>query len=197
RRGAAARAKSQSPRGPSACCEGSTRSPAQASRRDLSTSGPVRHDAAVPRTTTGNPRRAVPAVERLLGAPAAAALTARYRRAWVAEAIRRELDAVRRAAADGTAVPDADTILARVAGRLAADARPRLARVVNATGVVLHTNLGRAPLPEAAIEALVAAARDPVAVEYDLARGERGDRDAVVADDLVALTGAEAALVVK
>ncbi len=139
----------------------------------------------------------MPAVERLLGAPAAAALTARYRRAWVAEAIRRELDAVRRATADGTAVPDADTILARVAGRLAADARPRLARVVNATGVVLHTNLGRAPLAEAAIEALVAAARDPVAVEYDLARGERGDRDAVVSDDLVALTGAEAALVVN
>src|SRR6185295_18419176 len=86
---------------------------------------------------------------------------------------------------------------ARAAQRLEAAGTARLVPVVNATGVVLHTNLGRALLAEEAIAAVVAAAREPVSLELDLATGRRGDRDAHVADDLRALTGAEATLVVN
>jgi L-seryl-tRNA(Ser) seleniumtransferase len=144
-----------------------------------------------------NPRRAIPSVERLLQGPAGDALVARWRRAHVVATVRAVLADVRRAAADGAAVPDGETLLRRVEGRLEASAAPRLARVVNATGIVLHTGLGRALLAEQAVEAVVTAARHPVSLETDLTTGRRGDRDALVADDLTALTGAEAALVVN
>ncbi|HJQ82985.1 MAG TPA: L-seryl-tRNA(Sec) selenium transferase [Candidatus Binatia bacterium] len=146
------------------------------------------------RADASDPRRAIPSVERLLGSPAAADLVRRFRREHVAEAIRAVLDELRRTAA---AVPEDAALLARVATGLAAGAAPPLAPVVNATGVVLHTNLGRALLAEEAVAAVVSAARHPSALELDLDTGRRGDRDALVADDLRALTGAEAALVVN
>ena len=80
---------------------------------------------------------------------------------------------------------------------LAALAAPSLRPVVNATGVVLHTNLGRAPLAAAAVEALRAVAAQPCTLELDLADGGRGERDAHVEAHLCALTGAAAALVVN
>jgi L-seryl-tRNA(Ser) seleniumtransferase len=132
-----------------------------------------------------------------LDAPAGAALAARYRRERVVEVLRVVLEEVRQAAARGTAVPADADLLARTGARLSALSEPRLVGVVNATGVILHTNLGRAPLAEEAIAALVAVARGSVNLELDLASGRRGDRDALVADDLCALTGAEAALVVN
>jgi len=141
-----------------------------------------------------NPRRAIPSVERLLQTPGGTGLVARYRRAHVVEAFRAVLEELRRA---GASVPPTEVLLARVGDRLETLAAPRLARVVNATGVVLHTNLGRALLAEDAIAAVVDAARHPVGLEVDMVTGRRGDRDALVEDDLRALTGAEAALVVN
>lgn len=141
--------------------------------------------------------RAIPSVERLLGSPAGQALAMAYRRARVTEAVRGVLDEARRGVRSGGPVPSGDEVLAEVARRLAREAAPRIVRVVNATGVCLHTNLGRALLPEAAIAAMVEAARHPVALELDLATGGRGRRDALVEEDLCALTGAEASLVVN
>jgi L-seryl-tRNA(Ser) seleniumtransferase len=93
-----------------------------------------------------------------------------------------------------------EDIIRRVIGevaRAAATDEPALKSVVNATGVVLHTNLGRAILPETAIKAIENAARSAVNLEFDLEGGGRGDRDALVESELCALTGAEAATVVN
>ncbi|MFH1474494.1 MAG: L-seryl-tRNA(Sec) selenium transferase [Chloroflexota bacterium] len=86
----------------------------------------------------------------------------------------------------------ADTVLARLDAHVA-DALP--ARVINATGVIVHTNLGRAPWPAAAIRAAEAATREPLFLEMDQATGRRGRRYGLAEDHLVALTGAEDALV--
>jgi L-seryl-tRNA(Ser) seleniumtransferase len=87
--------------------------------------------------------------------------------------------------------------IALAAERAIAADEPRLRLIVNASGVVLHTNLGRAILAESAIEAVEEAARSAVNLEYDLQSGGRGDRDTIVEGELCALTGAEAATVVN
>ncbi len=88
-------------------------------------------------------------------------------------------------------------LVARNVERAVAADVARLRPVVNATGVVLHTNLGRAILAESAIEAVELVARSAVNLEYDLESGTRGDRDAIVEEEICALTGAEAATVVN
>jgi L-seryl-tRNA(Ser) seleniumtransferase len=92
---------------------------------------------------------------------------------------------------------DPGDLAARLASELAAIRRPRLQRVLNATGVVVHTNLGRAPLAEAALERVREAGRGYSNLEYDLEAGARGSRQDHVAGILRRLTGAEAALVVN
>src|SRR5690606_671071 len=84
-----------------------------------------------------------------------------------------------------------------LAGRIAERLAPRLRRVINLTGTVIHTNLGRAVLPQAAIDHLVAMMAGPNNLEYDLASGSRGDRDSIVEGLLCEITGAEAATVVN
>ena len=148
-----------------------------------------------PVATPANLRRLIPSVERLLQGAAVMPALARYRREHVAGVVRAVLDDVRRGAAAGVPVPADAELLAHVQAQL--DAAPALQPVINATGVVLHTNLGRAPLADVAVTALVQAARGAVNLELDLATGRRGDRDTLVEADLMALTGAEAALVVN
>ena len=133
----------------------------------------------------------LPAVDRVLNA--AAALVAEHGRLLVTEAVRTEL-AERRARGEDAGVGE---IAAAAAARLAALARPSQRRVFNLTGTVLHTNLGRAPLPEEAVAAAAEAMRAPSTLEYALDGGRRGERDDHVAPWLVRLTGAEAALAVN
>ncbi|HXC51046.1 MAG TPA: L-seryl-tRNA(Sec) selenium transferase [Candidatus Limnocylindrales bacterium] len=115
--------------------------------------------------------------------------------AAVREAISVERERIR--SGESADVCDPDAIALRSLELLRARARPRLGRVVNATGIVLHTNLGRARLSTAAIDAVRLAACGEVNLEYDLARGERGERDELVEEHLCDLTGAEAATVVN
>lgn len=136
----------------------------------------------------------LPSVDRLLNRDEATALLAAHGRAALTDAIRVVLAELRAARSPES---DETVILKQVAERMARDARPSLRPVFNLTGTVLHTNLGRAQLPEEAIEAMAAAARNPVNLEYDLAAGRRGERDEHVEKLLCRLTGAEAATVVN
>ena len=143
----------------------------------------------------------LPSVDRVLSSPAAAALSQCYSRDAVTESVRAALERLRGRIRGGD-IPDAadlsvEGVVDRAAAALSVRSAPKLKRVVNATGVVLHTNLGRAALAQAAIDAVVAAASGACNLEYDLDRAERGDRDDLVEEHLCALTGAEAATVVN
>ena len=135
---------------------------------------------------------ALPAVGTLLNQSAYVRLKERYPHRLLAEAVREQL-AVER---ESGLVSDTEREAA-VAARLAAWTAPRLRRVINGTGVVLHTNLGRAPLSPAAAAAAAAAAGAYTNVELDLETGRRGERGAPLAGLLRRLTGAPAALVVN
>jgi L-seryl-tRNA(Ser) seleniumtransferase len=139
------------------------------------------------------PLAALPSVDRLLRDPASHVLIAHHGRPAVTQALRAVLGELRAAQ---TPLSQAD-ILHGAAALLERAARPSLRAVFNLTGTILHTNLGRALLPEAAIEAMAAAARHPVNLEYELASGKRGERDEHVEELLCRLTGAEAATVVN
>jgi L-seryl-tRNA(Ser) seleniumtransferase len=144
-----------------------------------------------------NPLSQLPSVDRLLTHPAVVPLIERHGRVAVTALVRDVLAAARAAVKVGESLPDEAALLAKVGAGGTALATPKLRPVFNLTGTVLHTNLGRASLPEEAIEALVQAARSPCALEYDLDSGGRGDRDDVVNELLCELTGAEAATVVN
>lgn len=146
-----------------------------------------------------DPRRRIPSVETLLGSEAFEPLVSRWGRTRVASAVRGVQADVREQAAERVAAPvpaDGGWYAERVAQRLERLDRPSLRRVVNATGVVLHTNLGRAALAEPARRA-VADVAGYASLEYDLETGGRGSRHDHCVDLLRELTGAEAALVVN
>ena len=144
-----------------------------------------------------NPLSQLPSVDRLLSAAPLVALVDLHGRAVVTAMVRDVLAATRAAMKDGAPLPDEAGLLEKVGACVTAKMRPGLRPVFNLTGTVLHTNLGRAPLPEEAVQALVAAARSPCALEYDIDSGGRGDRDDIVNELLCELTGAEAATVVN
>jgi L-seryl-tRNA(Ser) seleniumtransferase len=141
-----------------------------------------------------NPLRDLPSVDELLGRTELARLAQRHGRPLVLAAVR---SALARAREEVKAGYPAGDLVARAAGELAASLRPSLRRVLNATGVVVHTNLGRAPLAEAALERVREIGAGYSNLEYDVGAGGRGSRQDHVAAALRELTGAEAALVVN
>ena len=148
-----------------------------------------------------DPFSELPPMNRLLAHPSTERLLVQFNQEVVVQGCRDILDELRQAINEGFAIDpaalEADAILDRLASRLETASRVGLQRVVNATGAVLHTYLGRALLPQPAVDALVRAATQPLNVEYDLAQGDRGPREQTSADLLMDLTGADGATVVN
>ncbi len=143
-----------------------------------------------------NARAAIPSVDRLLGAPALAEACERLGRALMLDSTRAVLAEAREEAGAGRTVETA-ALIARIEARAEAVRAPSLKPVFNLTGTVLHTNLGRAVLADTAVEAVVAAARRPTNLEYDIANTRRGDRDAHTDALICRLSGAAAATAVN
>src|SRR5438093_1123077 len=149
---------------------------------------------------SANPFRNLPSVTEVLAAPAAAALVRDHGHGQAVAAVRAALDTLRQQLRDGTVLDGAlapDTVAERAAAYLVEQVRPKLRLVINATGIVLHTNLGRAPMAEAAARAAYDAARGYLNLELDLATGQRSSRQNAVRDWLCRLTGAESATAVN
>ena len=141
--------------------------------------------------------RRIPSVDRLLSDERLRALAAEVSHETVAALARERLETARRGVADGVAPPLLDVLVEDVCAAAARLLAPAPAPVINATGVVLHTNLGRAPLSAAAAEAVARVASSYSDLELDLEEGARGSRQAHVSGILRHLTGAEAGLVVN
>jgi L-seryl-tRNA(Ser) seleniumtransferase len=145
--------------------------------------------------------RALPSLDALLQRPGVRVLDTRYGRNACVTALRAGLAAQRRSLSDGADPGDRDALAALVeraaAAQLAAAAAGTLCHVINATGVVVHTNLGRAPLAATALARISEVAAGYSTLEYDLERGVRGSRSVHAERLLTAVTGAEAAVVVN
>src|SRR5215217_1414236 len=147
-----------------------------------------------------NPFRQLPPVAAVLDAPAVKALEPAHGRAAVADAARAELDALRDRLKGGDSPDGAmalDAIAARVAARVEAGSAPMLRAVINATGIVLHTNLGRSPIAEVAAEAAYEAARGYLNLELDLGTGKRSSRQNPVRQAIGRLLDCESATAVN
>jgi len=141
----------------------------------------------------------LPSVERLLQTEDIGELVKKHGRSLTLDAIRLTLDEMRaeiRARPDGEA-PELQTILNRTESHISEWERPSIQTIINATGVILHTNLGRAPLSEAAVQAMSRAARSYSNIEFDLETGKRGSRLGHAEAILQKLLNVEAAVVVN
>ncbi len=141
--------------------------------------------------------RSLPSVDQLLKTSQVQDWMATYGRPLTLEAVRGSLGEIREAHSPGKAIPEQSAILERARQLLAEWVSPSLLPVINASGVILHTNLGRAPLSAAAMGAIQTVAKGYSNLEYDLDRGRRGSRLVHAEALLKRLTGAEAALVVN
>lgn len=141
--------------------------------------------------------RKLPGVDRLLQEKAVQAFTEEYGHDLTVEVIRQALDTARQGIMAGQDCPSTDELVEMARANLEAQLRPTLRPVINATGVIIHTNLGRAPLSAEARAAMELAARGYTNLEYDLEAGGRGSRYVHAEELLCRLTGAEAALVVN
>ncbi|HYN19469.1 MAG TPA: L-seryl-tRNA(Sec) selenium transferase [Thermoanaerobaculia bacterium] len=153
--------------------------------------------------SSAEPRRGIPSLDRLLNDPAVSSLIPLYGRGPVRVQARREVDALRERLAANGALPQGEIEAAvaglpgRIAARIQASLGETLARILNATGVLLHTNLGRAPLPRSVAAALPPLLDAYCDLEFETDGGKRGERNRRAERLLTALTGAEAALVVN
>lgn len=143
--------------------------------------------------------RAIPKVDELLGMEPLQALAGQMPAPALREAVREELEALRRRILAGNTghIPNREDLCAAVCRRAREASLPSLRGVVNGTGVTLHTNLGRACLSHRAVEAVVAVAGGYSTLEYDVDAGRRGSRHSHVEALLCAVTGAEGAMVVN
>ena len=147
-------------------------------------------------TNSAQSPRGLPAIHQVLSHPKMAALQDRIDRAYLVEEVRSRIETHRQALRDGYDVPSMEMIVQEVEERAAGWLQPKLKPVINLTGTLVHTNLGRAPLSDSAIKAVMGAS-SAVNLEYDLGKGSRSDRDDLVEEMLCRLTGAEAATVVN
>ncbi|HIO75714.1 MAG TPA: L-seryl-tRNA(Sec) selenium transferase [Gammaproteobacteria bacterium] len=146
----------------------------------------------------GNSYSKIPSVDKIINSEACQPLLAKHGRALVTTGTRAILDAIRSDIGPlATSIPSVAEIVVLLQGQISEASRVSLKPVINLTGTVLHTNLGRAALPEAAINSMITIARGPSNLEYDLESGKRGDRDDHIESTIVAITGAEAATVVN
>jgi L-seryl-tRNA(Ser) seleniumtransferase len=147
-----------------------------------------------------NPLRHLPSVNDILESPPIRELGKDHAHDLIVEAIRHELDSLRQRVTQGEPVDgkaDTEMVAARVVQRLGRELRPKLRSVINATGIVLHTNLGRAPIAEEAAKAAYEAARGYLNLELDLETGERSSRQNAIREWVCRLTGAESATAVN
>ncbi len=142
--------------------------------------------------------RKIPSVDEVLKTALASAAVERYGRSSVVKAVRATIaDTRREMRGNGADATSTDHVIANALAHLEREAQPKVRPVFNLTGTVLHTNLGRAQLAEAAIDAATVAMREAIALEFDIGEGKRGERDTLVRDLLCELTGAEDATVVN
>jgi L-seryl-tRNA(Ser) seleniumtransferase len=141
--------------------------------------------------------RQIPSVDQLIKTETVMNCISEYGRPLTVQAIRKVLEEVRSIHSDGDPIPVEEDLLNRVIGKLASWTAPTLQPVINATGVILHTNLGRAPISSSAIQAIKTAASGYSSLEYQLEKGRRGSRTIHAESFLKQLTGAEGALVVN
>ncbi|MGC8828091.1 MAG: L-seryl-tRNA(Sec) selenium transferase, partial [Anaerolineae bacterium] len=141
--------------------------------------------------------RRLPSVDRLLQEPGISGLIQASGRELVVDIVREVLESARHAILAGEPCPSTEALIAAITHSLADALRPTLRRVINATGVIIHTNLGRSPLSEAARRAMIEAGTGYSNLEYDLEQGRRGSRYYHAEALLCRLTGAQAALVVN
>ncbi|MFO0866015.1 MAG: L-seryl-tRNA(Sec) selenium transferase [Gemmataceae bacterium] len=145
-----------------------------------------------------NPYRNLPSVNDVVQSPALAQLLETFGQEAVTHAARTAIASWRKRLAGGeTAVTDAESLAHLAADALSHDLRPRMRRVINATGIVLHTNLGRAPMAESAAKAAYDAARGYLNLELDLDTGKRSSRQSPIREWVCRVTGAEAATAVN
>jgi L-seryl-tRNA(Ser) seleniumtransferase len=147
-----------------------------------------------------NPFRSLPSVNDVLDVPTVQALAGEHAHELIVAAIRQELTDLRQRLGQSQSIDgraDAEAVAARVVLRLAQDFQPKLRPVINATGIVLHTNLGRAPIAEEAAKAAYEAARGYLNLELDLETGKRSSRQVAIREWVCRLTGAESATAVN
>jgi len=141
--------------------------------------------------------RRLPSVDRLISEERIRRLQEIYPYALIVELIRQSLEQARLSITAGNPCPSVDEIVESICAQIYALENPSLRPIINASGVILHTNLGRAPLSKEAIAAMDAAANGYCNLEFDLDSGRRGSRNTHIEPILCQLTGAEAALVVN